>query len=274
MKGPIQSLWIGTGLSTLEKLSIQSFMDHGHAFHLYAYQELPGLPAGAVLEDANDVLPSSQIFQYRDRKSFAAFSNIFRYKLLLERGGWWADTDMVCLRPLDLADEYVFVSETVEWRGATGPQAVVGSCLIKAPAGSPAMSLALDRCLARDRTTLQWGEIGPRLVGEVIEAEGLQRFVRPPAAFCPIGYGAWRQLIDAQPPSLPSEAFAVHFWNEMWRLSGQDKDAGYPVDCLYECLKRRHLGRTDTAHDAASGGDGGSPAGIPGRVARRAHGSP
>jgi hypothetical protein len=261
---PIQSLWIGTNLSTLEKLSIQSFMDHGHAFHLYAYQDLPDLPAGAVLKDANDILPSSQIFQYPDRKSFGAFANMFRYRLLLERGGWWTDTDVVCLRPFDLADEHVFVSETVEWRGATGPQTVVGNCVIKAPSGSPAMTLALSRCLARDRTTLRWGETGPKLVGEVVEAEGMQRFVRPPAAFCPIGYGAWRQLIEAPPPSLPSEAYAVHFWNEMWRLAGQDKDADYPAECLYERFKRRHLGRTDTARGAASGGDGGSPADIPG----------
>jgi Glycosyltransferase sugar-binding region containing DXD motif/Alpha 1,4-glycosyltransferase conserved region len=257
VKSPIQSLWIGTSLSTLEKLSIQSFMDHGHAFHLYAYQNLPDRPAGAVLRDANDILPSSQIFQYRDRKSFAAFSNVFRYKLLLERGGWWADTDVVCLRPLDLADEHVFVSETVEWRGATGPQTVVASCLIKAPSGSPAMALALSRCLAKDRATLRWGEIGPRLVGEAVEANGLQRFVRPPAAFCPIGYGAWRQLIDATPPSLPSEAYAVHFWNEMWRLAGLDRDAEYPASSLYERLKDRHLRRTDRALPAAFADDDG-----------------
>jgi hypothetical protein len=98
----------------------------------------------------------------------------------------------------------------------------------------------------------------------VVEAQGLQRFVMPPAAFCPIDYGAWRQLIEAQPPSLPPEAYAVHFWNEMWRLAGEDKDADYPAECLYERFKRRHLGRTDTARDAASGGGGGSPADIPG----------
>jgi hypothetical protein len=274
VNAPVQSLWIGTGLSTLEKLSIQSFIDHGHAFHLYVYQPLPDAPAGTVLKDANDILPSSQIFQYRDRKSYAAFANMFRYKLLLDRGGWWADTDMMCLRPLDIGDEHVFVSETVEWRGASGPQAVVGNCLIKAPAGSRAMSLALDRSLACDRDTVKWGEIGPKLVGEVIEAEGLQRFVKPPAAFCPIGYSDWRKLIDANPPALPSEAYGLHFWNEMWRLNAQDKDADYPADSIYECLKRRHPGRTDTERDATSGGDGGSPSGTPGPADHRAHTPP
>ena len=158
---------IGARLSTLEQLSIQSFLDHGHAFHLYVYQDLDDPPPGTVLKDANEILPASEIFQYPDRKSVAAFANIFRYKLLLERGGWWADTDMVCLRPLELSDAHVFVSETIALRGAAGPQTVVGNCLIKAPAGSPAMQLALRTSLARDRATLRWGEIGPRLVGEV-----------------------------------------------------------------------------------------------------------
>ena len=253
----IQSLWIGARLSALEKLSIQSFIDHGHAFHLYVYQDLADHPPGAVLKDANAVLPESEIFQYPDRKSVAAFANIFRYKLLLERGGWWADTDMVCLRPLDLADAHVFVSETIALRDAAGPQTVVGNCLIRAPAGSRAMELALRTSLARDRATLRWGEIGPRLVGEVVDALDLQRFVRPPREFCPIGYGAWRELIAAEPPALPPEAYAVHFWNEMWRLADQDKDAAYPAACLYERLKCRHLGRTDRARLAASGdGDG------------------
>jgi hypothetical protein len=264
MTDPVQSLWIGSTLSTLEKLSIQSFMDHGHEFHLYAYQELKDLPMGAVLKDASDILPSSQIFQYRDRKSFAAFSNIFRYKLLLERGGWWADTDVVSLRPFDHADEHVFASETVQWRGMQTPQAVVSSCLIRAPVGSPAMAAAYDGCLAKDWTTLAWGEIGPRLVGEVVDALGLQRFVQPPAAFCPVGYGEWRQLIEPQQPPLPPQAYAVHFWNEMWRMAAQDKDDAYPPDSLYERLKRRHRHRTDRESGTGIGRDGGSPGDTPG----------
>ncbi len=272
MNSPVQSLWIGAHLSTLERLSIQSFLDHGHQYHLYAYRELPDLPAGAVLMDASGILSAERIFQYRDRSSYAAFANVFRYKLLLERGGWWADTDVVCLRPLDLADEHVFASETIQWRAMQGPRTVVGSCLIKAKAGSAAMALAWRICLTKDWTALSWGEIGPRLVAQVVEAEGLQRFVQPPAAFCPIAYHEWRQLIDPQPPSLPAETYAVHFWNEMWRLADQDKDADYPPGCLFECLKRRHLRRTGTGTGAAIGHGAGSPADTHGSAVPRAGG--
>src|SRR4030095_1161151 len=86
VNNPIQSLWIGAELSNMERTSIQSFLDHGHQYHLYAYQDVANVPAGAVLKDGNEIFPASLIFQYSDRKTYAAFSNVFRYKLLLERG--------------------------------------------------------------------------------------------------------------------------------------------------------------------------------------------
>jgi len=270
MNDPVQSLWIGPRLSTLEQLSIQSFLDHGHQYHLYAYDEIAGVPPGTVVLDANAVVPATRIFQYRERQSFAGFANVFRYTLLLERGGWWADTDVVCLRPLAFADAYVFAAEIVKRRDMAEAETLVTSCILKTPAGSVAMARALRMCLDKDWSALRWGEIGPKLVGQVVEAHGLQRFVQPAAAFCAIPYGEWQRLTDPQPPSLPPDAYAIHFWNEMWRLAGQDKDADYPPQCLYETLKRRHLHRTNTDRSAERAGGAGSPCDIPESAARRA----
>ena len=36
----IQSLWIGQRLSDLERLCIRSFLQKGHPFHLYTYNEI------------------------------------------------------------------------------------------------------------------------------------------------------------------------------------------------------------------------------------------
>src|SRR5262249_20374925 len=176
---PIQSLWIGAELSNLERISIQSFLDHGHEFHLYAYQDVANVPAAAVLKDANEIFPASRIFQYSDRKTCAAFSNVFRYKLLLERGGIWVDTDGVSLRPLALPDEHVFASEVAQRNGGP-PEIELGTCLVKAPAGSPTMALALQICLSKDWSAVRWGEIGPRLLARVVAGQGLQRFIQPP----------------------------------------------------------------------------------------------
>ena len=44
----IQGLWIGTDLSIMERLSITSFLQQGHDYHLYVYDELPNVPAGTL----------------------------------------------------------------------------------------------------------------------------------------------------------------------------------------------------------------------------------
>lgn len=258
----IQSLWVGDRLTALERLSIQSFLDHGHAVRLYAYRELPDLPAGAVLCDGNEILAESQVFQYRSRPTFAAFSNFFRYKLLLERGGFWVDTDLVCLRPFAFPPRHVFASERVRRRDRPGVSQVVTSCVIGAPPASAAMAAAWQTCLGKDRGALEWGEVGPPLVEAVVAAQGLERFVEEPDRFCPVSYRDWRDLIAAQPPDLPPTAYAVHFWNEMWRLAGLDKDAAYPPTSLYETLKRRHPARTGKDSAAATSRADGSPGGI------------
>jgi len=81
----IQSLWIGESLSNMEKLCISSFLKNGHPFHLYVYDEVKGVPEGTILKDASKILPPNMIFKYKDHDSYAAFANLFRYKLLLEK---------------------------------------------------------------------------------------------------------------------------------------------------------------------------------------------
>ena len=107
----IQGLWVGPELSVMEQLSVSSFLRHGHQYHLYVYDDVKNIPAGTVIKDGNEILSASRIFQYKQQASYSGFSNFFRYKLLLERGGWWVDTDTVCLKPFDFSEEYVFSSE-------------------------------------------------------------------------------------------------------------------------------------------------------------------
>lgn len=234
MPDVIQSLWIGGRLSALERLAITSFLRCGHEFHLYAYGEIDAVPEGTLLRDASGILPSSAIFQYRDQRSYAGFSNFFRYKLLLERGGWWVDADVVCLRPFDFDNDYVFASE----KGSAGE--LITSAVIKAPPGSEPMSWAWSVCRSKDTAALKWGETGPALVAEMVGRFDLGGSVQPARTFCPIRDNAWASVVAAEPPPLADDAHAVHFWNERWRRNGRDKDAAYPRQSLYERLKRRY----------------------------------
>ncbi len=233
----IQGLWIGPELSAMEQLSIASFLKNGHEYHLYVYNEMKNLSPGCVLRDANEILPSGRVFQYQQYPSYAGFANFFRYKLLLERGGWWADTDVICLKPFDFSDAHVFASEIVN------QAEVVASAILKAPVKSEAMAYAWAVCQSKQPENLVWGETGPRLVAEVVKKFSLEKYQQPADVFCPIGYADWRQVIEPDARLRFNESTrAIHLWNEMWRDSGQDKNAAYDPACLYEQLKKEYLG--------------------------------
>jgi hypothetical protein len=232
----IQGLWIGGRLSAMEMLSIRSFLAHGHEYVLYTYEPVENLPAGAQERDASAILPVSSIFQYTDHASFAGFSNFFRYKLLLEYGGWWADTDVICLKPFDFTTPFVFASEI------TAGGAVPTSAVLNAPPGSEAMARAWQVCLEKNPRLLKWGETGPKLVAEIIALFSLDRFLLPPTAFCPVSCHDWHRLF--RPDSgieICRHSYAIHLWNEMWRRGGGDKDRLYDPGSLYGCLQQRYL---------------------------------
>jgi mannosyltransferase OCH1-like enzyme len=233
----IQGLWIGTELSVMEQLSISSFLLNGHDYHLYVYDDVKYIPAGTVVMDGNDILPSNLIFQYKRRPSYAGFSNFFRYKLLLERGGWWADTDTICLKPFDFPGEYVFSSE-INHRG----REVVNSGVIKAVPGSDVMAYAWNVCQKKNPARLVWGESGPKLMAKAVKRFGLDKYKANHLAFCPIDYEEWSKVLHPGFDLLFDErTYAIHLWNEMWRVAGQDKNAQYHQTCLYEKLKRIFL---------------------------------
>ncbi|MEA2464412.1 MAG: hypothetical protein QOJ98_2159 [Acidobacteriota bacterium] len=231
----IQSLWIGGALSPMEQLSIASFLHHGHAFDLYVYDEVTNVPIGTTLRDANEILPRDRIFRYREHDTVSGFSNYFRYRMLLEKGGWWVDTDVVCLRPFDFDTDHVFASEPT--RDGSTPT----SCVIRAPRGGAAMQLAWERCDARDTTSLGWGETGPRLVKEIVRDCALEQFVQPPEVFCPVPFFAWRTIVDGTPPRFDAPTRAIHLWNDMWRRAGTSKD-DVPPGTLYAELMEQVLG--------------------------------
>jgi Glycosyltransferase sugar-binding region containing DXD motif/Alpha 1,4-glycosyltransferase conserved region len=236
MNKMIQGLWIGAELSVMEQLSISSFLRNGHEYHLYVYDKVKNIPVGTVVKDAGEILPASRIFQYRLQASYSGFSNFFRYKLLLERGGWWSDMDIICLQPFDFPEDYVFATEVCD-----GLE-VVSSGIIKAPIGSEAMGHAWDVCQTKDPEKLLWGETGPKLAGETVKKYSLERYVKSHDVFCPLGYLEWHRVLEPEPVTASiANSHAIHLWNWMWKSSGQEKNARYPNDCLYEKLKRRYL---------------------------------
>ena len=255
----IQGLWIGPRLSTIEDLSIRSFLVHGHEYHLYVYGEIENVPPGTVLKDANEILPFSRVFKYRDYDSYAGFANIFRYNLLRRKGGWWADMDLICLKPFDFPDQYLFSSEAQQ--ESQSSHLAVGA--LKVPAASDLMTHLCDECEKKNPAELTWGETGPRLFSSAVKKLGLEAAAADPAVFCPIPYFRWKDLLDPDVPwRFSEEVYAVHLWNEMWRREGFGKDDEYDPRSLYEHLKRLYP-KTGPAGSAQPRGSAAKPAADP-----------
>jgi len=264
-RGVVQSLWIGSRLSVMEQLCIRSFLDHGHPFHLYTYQEIGNVPDGTVVRDGTVILPAEEIFVYRKgcgKGSPSAFSNFFRYKLLLQHGGWWSDLDAVCTRPLDFPDDHVAGYER-EKDGSLHP--AVG--LIHVPPGSPLMEYCWDYCRRIDRSTLRWGRIGPGLFARAVRESGVPIRLLPPEDFYPVDHWQFRKLICET--RLPEDGYSIHLWNSKWRRYGLDPDARYDRDCIYEQLKRRHRIASPAVAKQANTAADGRHLGVLGRLFRR-----
>ena len=241
MSNTIQGLWIGDKLSTMERLSISSFIKNDNEYHLYVYEDIDNLPDGVVIKDGNEILTEEQIFAYKSgegKGSYSAFSNYFRYKLLLERGGWWADTDMVCIKKIDHKQEHVFATEpymNINY---------ITSGMIKAPVGCEIMRDCWSVCQEKDPNKIAWGEVGPRLIRSAVSSKlsGYSEFIVPYQQFCPVGFEQWTDFINPNKKlTFKDNTYCIHMWNEMWRRHSADKEKKYNKNCLYEALKEKYL---------------------------------
>lgn len=240
----IQSLWIGERLSVMERLCISSFLYYGHEFHLYVYDNVKDVPSKTILKDASKIIPADKIFKYKDHNSYAGFSNLFRYKMLLEKGGYWVDTDIICLKPFSSKPKNLFSSEKMRlWQGR-----VKTNCgVIKVNKGADIMQYCYEKANSIDPQTLTWGDTGPNLMAQAVRAFKLQNYVVSPITFCPVNFWQWKRLISESlivnwlENKKINNSQAIHLWNEMWRRNGVNKDGVFPSSTIYEQLKRKYL---------------------------------
>lgn len=232
----IQSLWIGSHLQPQHLLSIRSFLANGHSYHLYVYDPPRNVPTGVELRDATEVLPRDEIFCYQTevgRGSYSAFSNRFRYCLLFQKGGWWADTDVVCLRPWRFPQQHVFAAQGEGSECERG----AATCVIRAPRGSRILEWCAGQAAAIPTDTLRWGQAGPELLQRAAERFGIA--LMPSWTFCPIDWREYRALAQAGSSTwLPRSAYGVHLWHEMWRRNGKATVA--EPTSIYAQLCRRY----------------------------------
>lgn len=255
----VQMFWHGPALSRMERLAIASFLHHGHPVDLYVYEEPAGVPRGACLREAAGILPRESLFTHKRTGSVAIFADWFRYRLLAERGGIWADMDVACLRPIEYPQPEIFGWED---------ERQVNNAILALPPGHPLARWLADCCeqpnrilpydnwrvrlrklrrrhLQGDRRDrVRWGELGPKGLTAAARHLGFLDRALPRMHFYPVRSENWRVLFEPMRGGLlpwGDESRAVHLWNNMTVQSAQfNKNAHFAVDSPFERLCERY----------------------------------
>lgn len=218
----VKSLWIDSVMGDLQAMCLQSFLNMGVGVHLYTYNEVQNVPVGVIVCDANLIIEFSSVF--RDIKgSYATFSDWFRIKLLHDVGGWWVDCDVLCLRPFDFKQPYVFATEAFESNGKRN--ICICNAVIKMPKGSILGKKVLEdidhRISLGNTDKIHWTAIGARVLAKHIIALNLSKYVFIPEVFCPNDPMKYKELTEVEGLSFGSSTYAVHLWNKMWEWNNR-----------------------------------------------------
>jgi hypothetical protein len=248
MSNIIQSLWIGSELSKLEQLCLKSFIDNGHEFHLYTYEEVKNIPEGVIVKDGNEILDESEIFRYKNG-SVSAFSNLFRFTMLYKKGGYWVDTDVICVRPFNFDQEIVISSEpSLDYK-----YNIITSCFIKMPQNSEVALAGINIQYEHKKLILsgqiEWSS-GPKTVNELVQKFNLNKYVKLWQTTCSCFWDHFNSLLHPnyipnpeiinRMDKIPDEMVCIHLWHERWRSSGIDKNNTFHPESLYELFKKKH----------------------------------
>ena len=229
---PVHMLWVSGELSRLARLSLASFLNNGYGVTLWSYE--PHRLDGA--RDAAAILPLPQ----QDAANMAYLTSLFRYRVLAEQGGVWADMDIVALggdhalaaRPLVASEKrrpFRHAAPTATGQSLTQ----VTNCFMANPAPRPGdlWHRAVDRVAALNPEDRTWENVGPHMLSDLMLGEGGNGIdILPPELVDPV---AWWNVpaffLEARDP--PASPF-MHMYATIWARRGVDAEAPFPEASL------------------------------------------
>lgn len=229
----VNGLWIKGPLSALEWLTILSFQQHGFRFQLWTYEPSTiHAPSFTIVKNAADILPKEALFSYahtnrygHGKDSYAGFSDIFRYKLLYERGGIWTDMDITCLQPFEIPDDYFF-----RYHHKAG---AVGN-FMKCPSNSELMKWCYEEATKKiDKDNKDW------MLPISILNEGIQHFKLSNYIHKISNNDSFPEVLRllSSSATLPADWKLIHWMHEEWRRLNISKVICLPkttLDILYK----------------------------------------
>ena len=247
----VQSLWVGDRLSRMEYYSIKSFLVLGYTFHLYTYNKVKNVPKGTIIKDASTIMPQEEIFALKS--TFLPFSDIWRYKLLYEKGGYWVDVDMIAIKRFDFKEPFVFSSERTIQQGAYASKLpyVPNIGVLKAPPKSAFYKEAYEKCMAYNLKHKNDDKLKyMRMLRSLIKKYNYTKYIKMPKVFCNLDWWHSKEAFSpvnkfppkygVKPPTIASMfngPYTVHFWRDrVTKKYGLSLDEKYDPNSLWELM--------------------------------------
>ena len=236
----IHGLWIGKFLSSLELLTISSFIQHGHEFHLWVYEKtLTTLPKGTVLRDAHQIIPFTKVYRRKKDDPILAFgkgsistpfSDLFRYQLLYKEGGWWVDMDVTCLKTFAIEAPYFFNPHPI--------LPMMGN-IMKCPKGARIMKETYEKVKEQCNEQTEDWLLPNRILNEMAQKNHLDQYIGNNT-----GNRDWWPEIEAfiyGRKKMPTDWYYFHWVNEMWRKHQLDKEKVCWGTTLSKLMNQHHV---------------------------------
>ncbi len=232
-RGPLDAVTYGC---------MASFAHFGAALRVYSYDDELDAPRGVEWADARRIFPDeSRLGRYivQGKPSIATFADMFRYKMIRETGCCWVDSDILCLRKPDFAQEEIVFGRQSEFRG----ESVINNAVLKLPPADPTLNELIDKAESAVDVDQTWGAIGPFLLTEIARRNGIDRFAREFHHFYPIEPDCfWKPFLPAYRDEVAQDvrgATFLHLWGELIARSGYDRSACPPTGSFLEEAFRR-----------------------------------
>ncbi len=226
-KNTANIFWEGS-LTLYEKMTINSFIKNGFYLNLWSFSkhDLNGLDKTKINnQDANKILSQDRLKEFTQnyqKNNLSSFTNLFRYKLLKEVGGWWFDADCVCLKNID---EFLNLTNDSNFVIGKTKENLVNGSVMHFTDGVHMQNLIdqIENKLLDKNVNFKWGEIGPYLLTNYFDKQNLLDDVLDFNFFYEISPKDFSLLFNNDSIVVNDlthrlkNSYICHYWNEMFR---------------------------------------------------------
>lgn len=218
----VANFFWGGDLTPYEEANFFSFLNNGFNVNVWSYQKL-NLPKEIAIRDANEIISKEFLLKFNQnfqKSNMSSFSNLFRYELILKEGGWWFDSDCICLKDVS---NFSKLAKNQKFVLALENPDLVGSSVMYINDKNIAEMLLdeTNKRINKNNYKFFWGEIGPYLITDVFKANNLFEKTIKSEYFYKIKPEEFHMLFDPDSTSnvhtLLKDSLVCHTWNEMFR---------------------------------------------------------